>query len=641
MPRLPDYTDLGARPIPRSQRDTARNPHAGAVGEALAGLGEALGEVGRRLPVKPDRAALAAARARLLATDVTLRHELVHEAEHEAWVPRYAERMRAARGEAMAQIANPADRALFAQQADLDESRGAAEIGRAARKARLDADLATLHTTAQAAPDEATRLAAFDTVYEHIAAAQDHGDLAPERAGELRRGWVGNYATQRLDKLLAADNLDEAERFLTAHRDKLDPRGAEQFAAQLSERKQTREHRALAEQARLADSAEGAPDLAARLAHVDAQDLPPERTAAVKQLVIADARREVADLAGQQAEADQAATNVVTDLGDQFTDILMIPAPLRRAMSQGALDQWTAEAAGNKARADGRAEPAGGANTVTDGTKIDYVIEDKSLAEQLEGSENEPSRAAGPLDPNLNRFGEKSPEVPKGFVPLVRDELPEIDDFIEETPEGTEIHQRPDGTQYERLQDGSIREIITVSARDQGYSSSIRAAVKRGATRVGPVPGWRQQAVKGQADSTGRRYADGRYSIDGREMWRTRSDGSGRRHTGIDIPGTLGDPVYAPASGIVLDETDIDGYGVVVLIDHLDGTTTMAAHLDTRLVEPGDRVSIGDVIGTMGNSGNAKGQGTHLHFEAMATNGSLGKRKLDPIKWIDRGRMKN
>jgi hypothetical protein len=59
MPRLPDYTDLGQRPIPQSRRDLARNPHAGAVGEALAGLGEAVGEVARRLPLKPDRAALA------------------------------------------------------------------------------------------------------------------------------------------------------------------------------------------------------------------------------------------------------------------------------------------------------------------------------------------------------------------------------------------------------------------------------------------------------------------------------------------------------------------------------------------------------------------------------------------------------
>jgi hypothetical protein len=171
MPRLPDYTDLGARPIPQLRRELARDPHAGAVGEALAGVGEAMGEAVRQGPVKPDRAALATARARLLTADVALRQELPNAADHQTWAPRYAEGMQAARAEAMAQIANPADRTRFAQQADLDQSRGAAEIGRAARKARLDADLATLHTTAQAAPDEATRVAVFDTVHEHIAAA--------------------------------------------------------------------------------------------------------------------------------------------------------------------------------------------------------------------------------------------------------------------------------------------------------------------------------------------------------------------------------------------------------------------------------------------------------------------------------------
>jgi hypothetical protein len=157
--------------------------------------------------------------------------------------------------------------------------------------------------------------------------------------------------------MLADDNLDEAERFFTAHRDMLDPRGAELFAAQLGERKQMREHLALAEQARLANSGEGGSELTARLAHVDAQDLSPERAAAVKQLVIADARREAADLARQQGGADQAAADLVADLGDQFTDVLMIPGPLRRAMSPKVLDQRSAEAAGNKARADGIVEP--------------------------------------------------------------------------------------------------------------------------------------------------------------------------------------------------------------------------------------------------------------------------------------------
>jgi hypothetical protein len=164
MPRLPDYANLGDRPIPQSRRELARDPQTGAVGEAMD-------EAGQSVPIKPDRAALAAARARLLGADVTLRQALSNEVDHAIWGPRYAEEMRAARAEAMALIPNHADRARFAQQADLDQSRGAAEIGRAARKARLDADLATLHTTAQAALDEATRVAVFDTVHEHIAAA--------------------------------------------------------------------------------------------------------------------------------------------------------------------------------------------------------------------------------------------------------------------------------------------------------------------------------------------------------------------------------------------------------------------------------------------------------------------------------------
>lgn len=90
----------------------------------------------------------------------------------------------------------------------------------------------------------------------------------------------------------------------------------------------------------------------------------------------------------------------------------------------------------------------------------------------------------------------------------------------------------------------------------------------------------------------------------------------GYRHCGIDIWGTKGTPIVASRSGYVSsDETTntLDGYGVCVVVYHGDGTSSYYAHMDSRLVSDGDYVEQGQVIGYMGETGDA--YGVHLHFE--------------------------
>lgn len=89
----------------------------------------------------------------------------------------------------------------------------------------------------------------------------------------------------------------------------------------------------------------------------------------------------------------------------------------------------------------------------------------------------------------------------------------------------------------------------------------------------------------------------------------------GRRHHGIDIFAPRGTPVVAAAAGTVtrVAEPPIGGK-VVWLRDELRGQSLYYAHLDRQVVEPGMRVGIGDTLGFVGNTGNARATPPHLHF---------------------------
>lgn len=86
----------------------------------------------------------------------------------------------------------------------------------------------------------------------------------------------------------------------------------------------------------------------------------------------------------------------------------------------------------------------------------------------------------------------------------------------------------------------------------------------------------------------------------------------GRRHLGVDVFAVRGTPVVADVGGTVEHSVGaVAGNGYYLKGD--DGNTYYGAHLDT--LGPAGRVERGGVIGTVGNTGNAKGTTPHLHFE--------------------------
>lgn len=104
----------------------------------------------------------------------------------------------------------------------------------------------------------------------------------------------------------------------------------------------------------------------------------------------------------------------------------------------------------------------------------------------------------------------------------------------------------------------------------------------------------------------------------------------GRLHAGVDLAGSYGTPVYATADGVIVHADWQSGYGRLIRIKHEFGIETRYAHLSQIRVKVGQRVSRGDRIGDMGNSGRSTG--THLHYEVR-----VGGKPINPMTYIKAG----
>jgi len=98
-------------------------------------------------------------------------------------------------------------------------------------------------------------------------------------------------------------------------------------------------------------------------------------------------------------------------------------------------------------------------------------------------------------------------------------------------------------------------------------------------------------------------------------------------HSGLDVSAPLGTPIYAPASGVIVEQETQAGFGNTILIRHGNGIETRYAHLSRFHAIKGKRVKRGDLLGYVGNTGRSTGP--HLHYEVHKD----GK-PVDPMKFI-------
>lgn len=85
------------------------------------------------------------------------------------------------------------------------------------------------------------------------------------------------------------------------------------------------------------------------------------------------------------------------------------------------------------------------------------------------------------------------------------------------------------------------------------------------------------------------------------------------RHNGIDIPAPHGTPIYATADGIVGRAQRLGGYGLYVEIEHGNAIQTRYGHMSSYVVQSGQQVKRGDIVGYVGSTGRSTGN--HLHYE--------------------------
>lgn len=104
-----------------------------------------------------------------------------------------------------------------------------------------------------------------------------------------------------------------------------------------------------------------------------------------------------------------------------------------------------------------------------------------------------------------------------------------------------------------------------------------------------------------------------------------------RFHSGVDMPGRVGDPIYATGDGVVeyVERSRARyGYGTQILINHGFGYKTRYAHLNKLLVEKGDTITRGQLIAEMGNTGVSTSP--HLHYEVI-----YNRSHVNPINYFD------
>src|SRR5829696_5353080 len=115
-----------------------------------------------------------------------------------------------------------------------------------------------------------------------------------------------------------------------------------------------------------------------------------------------------------------------------------------------------------------------------------------------------------------------------------------------------------------------------------------------------------------------------------KDLWGSSRGGGVRKHKGIDIHARKGTPVVAVCDGLIVKRNYTPTGGKTLWLKSAGyGWKAYYAHLDRQLVKEGQWVRKGQVIGTIGNTGNARTTPSHLHFGI-----SQGQKWVNPLPYV-------
>ena len=228
-----------------------------------------------------------------------------------------------------------------------------------------------------------------------------------------------------------------------------------------------------------------------------------------------------------------------------------------------------------------------------------YRAATEQLAGQIESLQSAIADLAGrsALDPNLSRAMDKLPALVKARA---MGGGTEVDRTARKTLAAMTIPEDTFGLLRGLLESLESR-LITVR-RDVDRRNALADATPS----IWPAHGWLSSSVGPRRDPV---------------------TGGADYHSGLDIAGERGQPVYATASGLVKQLGYQGAYGNLLTIDHGFGLESRYGHLLNYAVKKGAKVKRGDVIGHVGATGRATGY--HLHYEVLA-NGRL----LNPLQLL-------
>jgi murein DD-endopeptidase MepM/ murein hydrolase activator NlpD len=154
-----------------------------------------------------------------------------------------------------------------------------------------------------------------------------------------------------------------------------------------------------------------------------------------------------------------------------------------------------------------------------------------------------------------------------------------------------------------------IKRADLLSARFAAVSDSLEVNAKRFASvpSIMPTPGWLTSQFSKSRDHPLLHIS--------------------RPHEGIDVATPMGTPIEAPAAGVVAFSGRETGYGNVIVIDHGFGIRTKYAHCSKLIVGAGAKVTRGQQIALVGNTGLSTGP--HLHYEVL-----VNGQPVDPLRYI-------